>query len=196
MYVHIGDDRYFTSGTDNVILQEIELYDSDQYEREYPRISSTMPEIFCVNLQDEILRFMTTASPQFEIDIEDVIDLACYYYCDWDAVVAVTDEFVNDYVLDKVRKSLVLAQYDVKTAEDMLQDLIVMLGEALKHFIGIIIGVLSRAGVPAIMDYGSCYRMKYIDNFNNIFFQLRNPPQVYDEISGEDVPNRQHCGKY
>lgn len=191
MPMRITDDRYFTAGTDNAILNEVQLYEPEMYEQSYPFIESTMPAKFSVNLYDEIIEFTTKAPPQFEIVIEEVIDLACYYYCDWDSVVAVTDEFLHIEALERARRSLTLANYDVKAAEEILQDMIVMLSDALKRVIGIIVGVLSRANAPAVVDYGSCYRLTGIDPYGNAYFELKNPSVVFATLEGDEL--RQQC---
>lgn len=188
MYIPVSDDRYFTSGTDNNLLQEIPLYEPEQYEEIYAKLSTIMPEMFSINLKEEIMEFTTTAPIQFEIAVDHVIDLACYYYCDWDSVVAVTDEFLHAEIKNKVMRSLTLAHYDTASADAMMQDLIVMLSEALQKFINAIIGVLSRTSAPAIMEYGCCYRLNNIDHFGNVFFILKNPTQVYSELEGDEVP--------
>lgn len=192
----VMDDRYFTLGTDNNILQNVLLYEATQYEQAYPGLCFSKPEMFSINLQDEIAHFITKAPPMFEVNVDCVIELACYYYCDWDSVVAVTDEFIHADVLNKVRTNLISAQYDLAHAEELLQDHIVMLSEALQRFIGVIIGVLSRMGAPAIMDYGSCYRLENITDNGDVYFRLRNPTQVYAELEGEEVEERQHCGNF
>lgn len=192
----VQDDRYFTAGTDNVILQNIPLYDAEQYEQIYPFLFAVKPEIFSINLRQELGQFIASAPPMFGVNADCVIELACYYYCDWDSVVAVTDEFIQADVINKVRDSLIAAHYDVAYAENMLQEYISVLSQALTQFIGVVIGVLSRMGAPAIMDYGCCYRLEQIDDNGNVYFRLRNPTVVYAELEGEEVPDRDHCGDF
>ena len=59
-----------------------------------------------------------------------------------------------------------------------------VLSGALTTFIGIIIGMLTRARIPAITEYGCCYRLENIDDFGNVFFRLRNPSQVFADLNG------------
>lgn len=186
MFIPVTDNRYFTLGVDNLLLEQVSVYTADEYELAYPLISSSMPNIFSANLRDEIELFVTSAPPAFKVPIDDLISLSCYYYNDWESVNAVTDDVIKAEAVENLRKSLLRASYDSVTADEMLQEQIAMLTEALQRFIGVIVGVLSRAGVPAIMDYGSCYRLSNLDNIGNVYFTIRTPSSVYVELDGEE----------
>lgn len=191
MFLQITDNRYFTLGVDDILSQNLDAYDVEQYEREYPRISSTMPELFSINLKEEIENFITKAPPQFKITIEQVIELACYYYSDWETMVAVIDEFIQIEVLFEAKKNLILTSLDIDRDTLILEELMGMLSEALTNFIGIIIGMLTRAGIPAIAEYGCCCRLENIDDYGNVYFRLCNPSQVYAELEGGLYHGRQ-----
>ena len=91
-------------------------------------------------------------------------------------------------VLEKVRKVLLVMEYDYAVAEAFLQQELELLTKALQRFIGIIIGLLSRSGAPSIMDYGCCYRLSNLLDSGTAFFSIRDPSGVYTELEDTD-PN-------
>lgn len=184
MFIPITDNRYFTLGVDEELSLKVDAYDPEQYEREYPRISSTMPELFSLNLIGELETFITSAPPQFEVTAERAIELACYYYSDWDTMVVVIDEFIHTEVFFKAEKDTVAARHISPEAAARLEEAMVTLSVALTNFIGVIIGMLTRARIPAITEYGCCYRLEDIDDNGNVFFRLQNPSQVYADLNG------------
>lgn len=183
MYVPIMDDRLFTKPIDTNLLTTTPFYTAEEYEQEYPRLTMRMPEMFSINLQDDVIEFITSVPPGFSATIEEVIDFACFYYSDWDtAHMAVIDEFVEVTALNDVRKNLTLACYDFFTAEKELQRQVEMLSDALKKIVNVILGVLARCNVPAIMDFGSCYRLMRVADNGDVYFKMEVPSRVYDEI--------------
>lgn len=182
MYVTINDDRLHTLGVDNNLLTSVPFYEDCEYEQMYPLLSVTLPEMFSVNLRDAIGQFLSQVNPAFGVTVHEIIDLACYYYSDWDSVVAVTDEFLHVGAIGEMRKHMNAALYDTIAGEIEMQRQIDMLSDAVKQFIGIIIGVLSRNNVPAIMDYGSCYKLTHIDDFGNVYFKMSVPSAVLDAV--------------
>lgn len=177
MYVPF-ETRFFTLGVDDKILQSTGFYNDEEYEAIYPFISNNMPEMFSINLREQIIQFGTTRPPQFNISVQEVIDLACYYYSDTDSIRAVTDEFVDDQALAVIRLQLTKTHADPRTVERILHSQIEMLGEAIKDVISVVISTLSRFGVAAVEDFGSVYRLTNIDDIGNAFFQLQSPDIV------------------
>lgn len=184
MSVPITDNRYFTLGVDEELSTKIEAYDPEVYEREYPRISTQLPEMFSINLKGEMEVFITSSPPQFEVTVNRAIDLACYYYSDWDTMVVVMDEFIHTEVFHKAEKDTLAARHASPEAAARLEEAMIALSEALTAFVGVIIGMLTRARIPAITEYGCCYRLENIDDYGNVFFRLRNPSQVYADLNG------------
>lgn len=183
MFVPILDDRLFTKVVDSKTMTSVPFHTAEEYEQEYPILCMRMPETFSINLQDDILEFITSVPPGFDATIHEVIDFACFYYSDWDtAHMAVIDEFIEVTVLDDLRKRLMLHNYDFFTAEKELQRQVDILSEALKKIINVVLSVLARAGVHSIMDFGSCYRSVNITDNGDVFFKLETPSRVYDEI--------------
>lgn len=181
--IPITDDRLFTKPADTNVFTNTPFYTAEEYEYEYPVMLLGMPNIFSINLQDDIIEFMTSTPPAFTVNMHEVIDFACFYYSDWDtAHMAVMDEFIEVNALDEIRQHLVRACYDYATAEKELQRQIDMLSEALRKFITTVLSVLARANVPAIMDFGSCYRLENIDDWGNVFFKIQPPDRIFDEI--------------
>ncbi|BAW19132.1 hypothetical protein [Ralstonia phage RP31] len=186
MNVPIGDDRYFMQGVDNLLLSEIPVYSDDEYELRWPLIQLSYPQLFSINMLGEMDTFLTSMPQQFEVEIEEAIDLACFYYCDWDSVVAITDEFLNEAIIEEARVGLIRNLGCAVTAETALQDSMAMLTTALQTFLNSIIGVLSRTGAPAIQDYGCIYRLDHIDDFGNVYFRMMNPSQIFYYLESED----------
>lgn len=182
MYIPITDDRYFTAGTDHEVLFDTPFYTSEEYDEVYPTLVETMPGIFSVNLKEAMTKFATSSPPAFGVSLEEVIELACYYYADWDSVVAVTDELVRTETTHELRKSLTAVFLDVQAAEHELQNQLAMLTESLRDFINIVVGVLSRSNIPSIMDFGCCYRFYQIDNAGNVYFKIAVPEVVYKTV--------------
>jgi hypothetical protein len=183
MFVPILDDRLFTKPADTNLFTSTPFHTAEEYEQEYPLLLMRGPELFSINLQDDLIEFITSVPPGFKADIHEVIDFACFYYSDWDtAHMAVLDEFIEANALDEIRRNMMIAHYDFFTAEKELQRQIDMLSDALRKFVNVILGMLARANVPAIMDFGSCYRLFKVDDFGNVFFRLENPTRVYDEV--------------
>ena len=185
MNLPINEHSYFMLGLDDRITEAVPYYTSAEYEIAHSSILLKMPLLFSINLKKEIVTFITKAPPHFVSNINQVIEIACYYYNDWESVVAVTDEFIQTEVLDKVRNSLVVS-YDGNTsiAQERLDDIIAQLATALVEFITTIIDVLSRAGVPGIEDYGSAYRLDCVHDSGDIYFRLHTPEQVRAELEG------------
>ena len=177
MYVPF-ETRFFTLGVDENILKNTGFYTDEEYDAIYPLISNNMPEMFSINLREQIVQFGTTRPPQFNISVHEVIDLACHYYADGDSIRAVTDEFVNDQALAIMRLQLGKTYLDPRTVEQVLHSQIEMLGEAIKDVISVVISALSRFNVPAVEDFGSVYRLTNIDDIGNAFFQLQSPDIV------------------
>lgn len=189
-YIPINDDRFFIGGLDSLIMQSIPTYEEEEYRVLYPEIQRRLFNTFSINMQEAIVEFITTVSPLLHVDIKDVIDLACFYYNDMDSVVSIVDEFVDEKTTNDILNELILAHYDVQAANQLLEAQIAMLTDALRPFIDLITGVLSRAGVPAIFNYGSCYRLFNIDDSYNVYFTIRNPDSVYEELFGSDFDKK------
>lgn len=179
------EDRYFMRGIDHSLLEEVSTYTEYEYEFRYPLIQMSMPQLFSINMLDELNKFMTSVPPHFDVEVEEVIDQACYYYCDWDSVVAVTDEFLNTAIIEEVRVALVQNYESTVRADNVLQDSIAILSSALQTLIAAVIGVLARIGAPAITDYGCCYRLHRIDNSGNVYFNLMNPSQIFQYLEND-----------
>jgi hypothetical protein len=196
MFVPITDDRLHTLGVDENKLHEVPFYEDCEYEQAYPILNRLLPEMFSVNLKGPIEQFLAKIPPTFGVTVHEVIDLACYYYSDWDSVVAVTDEFIHVGALQEIRKNMVLAHYDTVTAEAEIQRCIDMLSEAVRELINIVVGMLSRNNVPAIMDFGSSYKLARIDDFGNAYFSMATPSAVYDAVENQQsiVPANRCAG--
>lgn len=196
MYVPIKDDRYFTLGIDSNLFQSTPLYEADEYEGMFLLTISHMPAIFSLNLRQEISQFAISVPPAFNITIHEVIDVACYYYADWDSPVIATDDFIDQQIVHSLREGLISAGIPSIMVENEVDRQIEMLSETLRNFIGMIIGVLSRCDVPAIVDFGSAYRLESIDECGNVFFKITPPEAVYqaieDNIQATQVATQQH----
>lgn len=186
MNVPIGDDRFFLMGVDRDILHRTDHYLADEYERAFPLIETTYPRAFSINLRDDIVAFLTSAPPAFKVTVDEVIDLACFYYSDWDSIVAVADEFIQAQTIEDIRQSLRLAGLCTMAVEQQTQTLVIMLSDALKRFLGVIIGMLSRTNAPMIADYGCCYRVGAMFDDGTVLFQLSNPSVVYAYIEDNE----------
>lgn len=186
MIIPNGDDRYFTMGVDQGLFDFIPIYTCDEYELHHPRLVERMPFQFCITLREEIIRFVTSVPPMLPVEVPDVIDLACFYYCDWESVVAVTDEFVSSRDLEGLREGLRLARADPRRIDEQIQEQLIMLTAALQKLIGAIIGVLQRALCPAVMDYGCVYRLADLRDDGLVVFQLANPTQVFGALEGAE----------
>ena len=184
MSVPITDNRYFTLGVAEDLAPEIPCYDSGEYESAFPSLSTVLPEMFSLNLKNELEVFITTVPPQFEVTADRAIDLACYYYSDWETMVVVIDEFIHTEVFHKAEKEILAARISQPEAVARLENDMMVLSGALTTFIGVIIGMLTRARIPAIAEYGCCYRLENIDDYGNVFFRLRNPSQVFADQYG------------
>lgn len=187
----ITDNRYFTLGVDNELSKIIDVYDPETYEREYPRISTQFPDMFSLNLKSEMEVLVTSSPQQFEVTAERAIELACYYYSDWDTMIVVIDEFIHTEIFHKAEKDTIALRHIDAEAAARLEEAMIMLSEALTTFIGVIIGLLTRARIPAISEYGCCYRLENIDDYGNVYFRLCNPSQVYIELEGRDYHVKQ-----
>ena len=182
MYVPFETTRYFTQGTNHALLLETPFYTEDEYSNVFQLLSSNVPEMFSINLREQIVQYGTTIPPQFNVSIHEVIDLACYYYSDWDCIRAVTDEFVDDQALALLRSQLSKSYSEPKALEAALQFHIEMLSEAVRDIINVVIGVLCRFNVAAVEDFGSIYRLTNIDDTGNVFFQIQSPDVVSAHI--------------
>lgn len=182
MYVPFENTRYHTLGSDSKLLEKTALYSDKEYELAYPFILRTKPALFSLNLRDEIAQFLTTAPPAFNATVHEVIDVACYYYSDWDSPMVVTDEFIDDQVLTSMRLQMALLPYTPQEAEDAVQFQIQMLSEALRTFISVIVGALARYGSAAVEDFGSIYRLDNIDEAGNVFFKIIPPDAVFEAV--------------
>jgi hypothetical protein len=181
----INNTSYFTLGLDDSITQKVPCYTLEEYTATYPNILLTMPVLFSLNLKNEIETFVTKAPPHFVTDIKQVIDMACYYYNDWESVVAVTDDYIQTDVLEKVRYAIAAdCLGDAVLAQKRLDDIIADLATALVEFITSIIGVLSRARSPGVMDCGSAFRLDNVHESGDVYFQLRSPTQLQAEMEG------------
>ncbi len=184
IFTPINDDRFFMGGLDNSILQDIPTYEVDEYRLMYPIIQLRLAHKFSINMQEEITEFITSVSPLLQVDVPAVIDLICFYYNDIDPVISVADEFVDNQKVEEIFNTLVQLHYDTETAQQLLEAQIAVLTDAMRPFIEVITGVLSRVGVPAIYNYGSCYRLSNIDSVYNVFFTIRHPDNVDEELNG------------
>ena len=184
MSVPITDNRYFTLGVDDALAQEVPCYDSEEYESAFPSLATVLPEMFSLNLKSELEVFLTSSPPQFEVTADRAIDLACYYYSDWETMGVVIDEFIHTEVFQKAEKDMLAVRHLHPEAAAHLDEAMIILSGALTTFIGVIIGMLTRARVPAITEYGCCYRLENIDDFGNVYFRLRNPSQVFADQCG------------
>lgn len=191
MSIPITDNRYFTLGVDDELARSLDIFDPQEYEREYIRMSIEMPELFSLNLKEEIEILITTSPPRFRVDPDRAIELACYYYSDWNTMVTVIDEFIQTELYMRAEKELILSQDCTPEVIEKLDEEAILVSGALTRFIGVIIGLLTRAGAPAITEYGCCYRLENIDDFGNVFFRLRNPSQVYADLCGGVYDGRQ-----
>jgi hypothetical protein len=190
MMIPIRDKRYFMGGVNSLILQATRVLTAEEYERIFPQIESSYPTLMSINMRDAMETFITNAPPSFNVTVDDVFDCSCFFYSDWDSIVAVTDEFIQAQGVEDVRRWLLQVDPDPEVAEARLQDLILMLDAALKNLISTIIGVLSRANAPAIIDYGCCYRLNSIRNDGTVVFQLSNPSVVYQDIEDDVIAIR------
>jgi hypothetical protein len=191
MIVPNGDDRYFTMGVDQGLFDFIPIYAVEEYDEHYPRILQRMPERFSITLREEIVRFVTSVPPSLHVEVADVIDLACYYYCDWESVVAVTDEFLSSRDLESLRQDLRVALSDPKRIEEQIQEQLIMLTGALQKLIGTVISVLQRFMSPAVSDFGSVYRLADIWDNGLVVFQMCNPTQIHGAL--EDAEGNRIC---
>lgn len=185
--VPFGDNRYFTAGADNALMQNTELYEVDNYDLMFGMIAQSYPNTICINLREEMDQFLASAPPVFDIKIEEIIELACFYYCDWDSVVAVTDEFLQAQTIEDLRQELAKHIADENALQERVNDTIAVLSQALQRFIGVVIGVLTRANAPAIVDYGCCYRLESIWDNGTVFFQLCNPARVRANLEDDRI---------
>lgn len=191
MFVPIQDERLFIQAPDTKLFTSTPFYTADEYEAQYPIIIMQKPEIFSINLQQEIMEFVTSCPPGFKAQVHEIIDFGCFYYSDWDSAhMAVLDEFIEVGAADDVRQNLTIGLYDALEAEKELQRQLEMLSEALKKFLTVILGVLARCDTPAILDFGSCYRLMRIDDFGNVYFKMEIPSRVFDEIENSERVNR------
>lgn len=191
MFVPIQDERLFVQTPDTKLFTSTPFYTADEYDLEYPLIVTRKPEMFSINLKNEIMEFMTSCPPGFKAQVQEIIDFGCYYYSDWDSAhMAVLDEFIEVGAADDVRKELTLGLYDAFEAEKELQRQLEMLSEALKKFLTVILGVLAHCDTPAIENFGSCYRLHHIDDLGNAYFKMEIPSRVYDEIENSERINR------
>lgn len=196
MYVPITDNRYFTCGVDSTLFESTPLYEANEYEGMYLWMISHMPAIFSLNLRQEISQFIIAVPPAFNITIHEVIDVACYYYADWDSPVIATDDFIDQQIVHSLREGLLLSGIPPLMVEREVDRQVEMLSETLRNFIGMIIGVLSRCDVPAVVDFGSVYRLDNIDVHGNAFFKITPPEVVYqvidDNIEATRAATQQH----
>jgi hypothetical protein len=196
VYVPIKDDRYFTLGVDSNLFESTSLYEANEYEGMYRLTISHMPAIFSINLRHEISQFVISVPPAFDITMHEVIDVACYYYADWDSPVIATDDFIDQQVVHSLREGLLVAGIPPLMVEREVDRQVEMLSETLKNFIGMIIGILTRCDVPAIVDFGSAYRLERIDECGNVFFKITPPEVVYqaieDNIHATRAATQQH----
>lgn len=189
MGAFMSEGRYFLMGVDPLTLEDVAVYTEDEYEFRWPLIRMSYPEMFSINLFDAMNEFLTSSPQQFDIEIEEAIDLACFYYCDWDSVKAITDDFLNAAVIEEARVSLIRTYGSSDRADSVLQDSIAVMTSALQAFISTVISVLGRVGAPAIVDYGSCYRLDRISDSGDVYFKMRNPCQVFYYL--ENIPTKQ-----
>lgn len=158
-----SEDDYFRSGINNLILSEMPVYSPGEVFKN-SRLLSNVPQLLTINLSRELSNLHTCLHPELNMDIEDIINMACYYYCDWDSVVAVMDEIISPEQNKKLQDMLV---YSSQEAYDNV--MAVMTG-GVTQFVAVIIGFLSKANSPAIMNYGSIYRLHSISTSGLVAF--------------------------
>ena len=191
MFVPNQDNRLFMQELDMNLFTIIPYYTPDEYEQQYPLLLMKKPEIFSINLKDELMEFATSCPPGFTISVHEVIDFGCFYYADWDtAHMAIVDEFIEVGVTDTIRQHLINACYDVSSADEEFQRQLEILSEALRKLLTVILGILARCDAPSIMDFGSCYRLFRIDDFGNVFFKMEVPSQVFDAVENSELVSK------
>lgn len=189
MYVAIEDDRYHLQGVDHLKMSNAKVYTDEEYALYYGMLRTSYPDMFSINLFKQMNELLSTVDLAFDIQLEEVIDFACYYYCDWESVVAITDEFISAQCIQDLHSSLLKGLEDPVKASVALAEFVGILNSALQKFITDIISVLSRTSAPAIIDYGCCYRLDGIDDHGNVFFKLQTPDQVYEYLDSEACQN-------
>jgi hypothetical protein len=181
----ITDDRLHTLGVNLDILHEVPFYEDCEYEQVYPVLSATLPEIFSVNLFKELSQFVSQVLPIWGVTAYEIIDLACFYYSDWDSILLATEDFISAGAMYEVRQNMIAAHYDLVVAEAEIQRQLDMLKEASRELIDIVVGALSRNNVPAIVNFGSSYKLHNIDDFGNVYFKMVTPQAVYDAVDNQ-----------
>lgn len=181
-FVPINDDRFFLSPLDTRLLMDVPFYTEEEYTKSFNGVCLRYPHIFSINLHNEIVEFVTSVSPLLSISVATIIDAACFYYRDLDAGFNVVDDLVSKEKMDAILHTLMLEHYDLETANILLDAQLALLLESSRKMINVVEGIMSRMNVPAILTFGSIYRLDKVDNNNTVYFIRRTPEQVYDEL--------------
>lgn len=187
-FIPIKDDRYFLQKLNTKLLMNVPLYNEEEYTKSFPALCLKYPLIFSINLQEAVVEFNTTVSPLLEVTINTILDSACFYYGDLDAGFNILDDLVSKEKMESIVKYLMVENYDLRTAEELLEAQTALLLECSRKVINIVEGIMSLMNVPAILNFGSIYRLDRIDNNYTVYFIRRTPEQVYDELYTEYFP--------
>lgn len=180
----VTDDRYFTTGTDTLWIQDVPVFIASEYEQRWPWLTMNYPDLFSINLSEAISTFITSISPHHSVSIPEVFEFACHCGMEWDGVMAPTGEFAYSPVIEEAINTLFQCSDHKQINQQRLAESMEIAVPALLEFLNTLVGVFVRIGAPVIENYGFCYRLSHIDEHGNVYFKLTTPSQLFYYFEG------------